>query len=155
MTYLNLPDPEIAELLYETAAEMGLDETLTEEDADRVRVRAGLTGKAWKKYTGAAGRRKIQRWLADPATYSPFIDPIAIERARNYDWAVYERLSGRELSHLYDLLADEVDPYCEDATPGEEMKARRQAWERGPEVYKERVAHAVANRRRDRAREAA
>lgn len=50
-------------------------------------------------------RATVQRWLADPAAWSPFYDEVALERATGGDRAAYRGLSFWETHEFHSRLA--------------------------------------------------
>lgn len=85
-----LSDPEVLEQLYNS---MTLEFTLTRKQKHDLRTSLAL-------------------WLSDIDKYTPFPDPVAIDRAAGeFDLAVIERLSDLERSMYMDALANMADPY--------------------------------------------
>lgn len=58
-------------------------------------------------------RNTVRTWLLETQKHSPFIDEIAVERALDFDWDVYERLTLEERREFYRRLAAMDDPFSE------------------------------------------
>jgi hypothetical protein len=80
----------------------------------------------------------LRLWLANPAKFSPFIDPVAIERAMNFDWPVVQALSMDERSEFYRRLAAMHDPFSLGYDP-ELLKLSGMTWAQ-PAMSKRRTA---------------
>lgn len=51
-----------------------------------------------------ATRTIVRSWFLDRQTYSPYVDEIAVERALRWDRHVWDALTCRELSTVYDRV---------------------------------------------------
>lgn len=72
--------------------------------------------------------RTVRMWLEDPATWSPFVDEVAIRRALAFDWDVIENLSRLEVRTFIDRLLEMEDPFEREGNDPHRLAA----WTRGP-----------------------
>lgn len=77
-----------------------------------------------KRYKARYGEKisssLVEKYLSGE---DPFIDPVAIERAMNFDWGVIGALTDSERSEFYARLADMEDPFDFIASGGMENGA--------------------------------
>lgn len=60
----------------------------------------------------------VRTWLAEPETYTPYVDYVAVHRAGDFDWGAVASLSRHEREVLVGHLSEHPDPwgageYCE------------------------------------------
>lgn len=98
-------------------------------------------------------RQQIGSWLADPATHTPHLDEIALERALRFEWDVVEALSEAERDEWMRRLSAQIDPW-DDALEARDndgvltqASQRRMAWLEAPQEVRGRVSGAVLRRR--------
>lgn len=89
----------------------------------------------------------IGHWLTHADQFSPFADPIAIERAVNLDFEVFQNMSDYEKSIAVDLLAAETNLTGRSNGAQTEDPKRVQAWDELPEAHRSMLATIVSKRR--------
>lgn len=94
-----------------------------------------------KKHGNHATRTSVQGWFLDRQSYSPWVDETAVRRAMLWDAKVWEALTFREQSTVYDRVT-------EVPTPENSLRDEHEAWLLLPAELRNRVAKGVQQRRK-------
>lgn len=146
---------EASEHLDAEDGDLPVTDELVEWITKNVRKRCGLGVRS----------HHVALWLSDPGKFTPFIDEVAIRRALNFDWQVYESLSEDEKMVWADRLAAMANPYGNGTDPeldailakhssrttrtgGEYIPPRYGAYLRGAAAQRDRVIAALARARK-------
>lgn len=112
-----MPKPPVAQgerrrLVYEAYAYLN-SERYSEDDAIPLDedVVSYIKSFVYDKVRVSVTEDEVLRWLRKPEKFSPFIDEIAMERAMEWEWRVYDNLSADEKIELYKRLANHPDPF--------------------------------------------